>query len=177
MRVVRRAFLRISASASLPSVCLALLAPGRSHMLDWSKPGCWGEWGTGAPTVAAGAEISLSRLGWKHKHVRAPLPAACPFVRTGQGVHCVHTLATLSSHQSCVDEGATKAVQEVCCEFALNCLILSTFFHRQSFLMLLPMLDSKVKRWVHPSHFPCSSTLSIELVQWIIKNAKCILYD
>lgn len=85
----------------LPPVCmsLALLAPDRSHMVDWSKSGCWGEWGTGAPTVAAGAEISLSRLGWKHKHISPPLPTACLFIMTGQRVHCAHGLNFVSLHQ------------------------------------------------------------------------------
>lgn len=85
-------------------------------MVDWSKPGCWGEWGTGAPTVAAGAEISLSRLGWKHKHISAPLPTAWPFVMTGQRVHCVNGLNSLPSYQCCVDERVRKEIQEVCCK-------------------------------------------------------------
>lgn len=88
---------------SLPPlpVCmsLALLAPGRSHMVDWSKPGCWGEWGTRAPTVAAGAEISLSRLDWKHKHISPPLSTACLFIMTGHRVHCVHGPNSVPSHQ------------------------------------------------------------------------------
>lgn len=85
----------------LPPLCIspALLAPGWSHMVDWSKPGCWGEWGTGALTVAAGAEISLSRLGWKHKHISPPLPTACLFIMTGHRVHCVHGLNSVPSHQ------------------------------------------------------------------------------
>lgn len=101
---------------SLLTVCLSspvrlsqvLLAPGLSHMVDWSSLGVEASSVGEAQElrrVAAGVEISLSRLGRKHKHIASPphLPSLCPStIRTRLAAigFTVSTGSPLHSHTS-----------------------------------------------------------------------------
>lgn len=85
MWVMLKPSLSLSVSPPLSpsfSVCrsLVLLVPGLSHMVDWSSRGVEANSVGEAQElrrVAAGAEISLSRLGRKHKHTSLPLLSSC----------------------------------------------------------------------------------------------------
>lgn len=99
-----------------PPVCLSLvlLAPGLSHMVEWSsrgvEAGSVGE-AQELQRVAAGAEISLSGPGRTQTHLALPflspssLPTSSPLpltsiqARLGHRVHRVHRLTSPLSHQ------------------------------------------------------------------------------
>lgn len=129
-----RSSLSLSASPLPFCLALALLAPGLSHMVDWSSRGVEAS-SVGEVQelrqVAAGAEISLSRPG---RTQTPPLSPSTPFSVLpppswiGHRVHCVHRLTSPLPHQYvCLDvprRGWKKTNHTQCFYlFKVNCIL------------------------------------------------------